>query len=534
MPKIKIDHREIEVPPGTTVLEAARALGIDIPTLCSLQGYRPATSCLVCLVKDRATGRMMPSCATAATDGLEVDSETTEVHQLRRTSLELLLGDHFGDCLAPCFFACPAHMNISRMLHQIAAGDNQAAIETIKRDIALPAVLGRVCPRPCEKACRRTVADSPVAICRLKQQVADLDLAGDSPFRPQCLPPSGKRVAIIGAGPTGLAAAYYLAQRGHAVSLFDDQEKPGGRLRHEFSADLLPSAVLDAEIASILLPGVELRLGRRVGEDISLAELQSQFQAVLIACGAAAKDEDAAWNVEVGPRGIAVNHQTYATSAAGVFAAGNAIRGKGLVVRSTADGKEAAAAIDQFLTAHAVIGTHLPFSTKIGKVGPEAIPLLLEQSSPKPRWEPADPQAAFEALAAREQAGRCLHCDCRGLEECHLRRYAAKYGADPNRYAGERRHAGRIGRHHRVIYEPGKCINCGLCIQIAEAAAEPVGVTFVGRGFDARVGVPFGRSWDTALVHVADQCVAACPTAALWIDEDHHRPIMDDSQEKLG
>ena len=226
MPKLTIDGNSIEVPPGTSLLQAAGRLGIGIPTLCYLDGYRPSTSCLVCVVKVRSGnssgGRVVPSCGTMAEDGMVVESETEDVHHLRRTALELLLSDHLGDCLAPCHFACPAHMDVPGMLRQIAASEPVNAIATVKHDIALPAVLGRICPKPCEKGCRRTGADGPVAVCQLKRFVADQDLACDEPYVPPCDAATGKRVAVLGAGPTGLSAAYYLAQRGHACTLFDD------------------------------------------------------------------------------------------------------------------------------------------------------------------------------------------------------------------------------------------------------------------------------------------------------------------------
>ena len=110
------------------------------------------------------------------------------------------------------------------------------AVATAQDALVLPAVLGRICPKPCEKGCRRSGADGPVAVCQLKRFVGDADLATAAPYVPAREPATGKRVAIIGAGPTGLSAAYYLAQRGHACTVIDDQPRPGGRLRHEHSS----------------------------------------------------------------------------------------------------------------------------------------------------------------------------------------------------------------------------------------------------------------------------------------------------------
>src|SRR4030042_669968 len=143
MPRLVIDGRDVEVPAGATVLEAARRLGLDIPTLCYLEGLPAATSCMACVVKVAGRDGLVPSCATRAEDGMRVESETEEVREARRAALELLLGDHLGDCIGPCHGACPAHMDIPRMIREIARGDLRAAIATVKARIALPAVLGR-------------------------------------------------------------------------------------------------------------------------------------------------------------------------------------------------------------------------------------------------------------------------------------------------------------------------------------------------------------------------------------------------------
>ncbi|HIQ20247.1 MAG TPA: FAD-dependent oxidoreductase [Planctomycetes bacterium] len=518
MPELTIDGKPVQVPPGATVLDAARELGVDVPALCFLEGYPPSTSCLVCMVKLRGSQRMVPACGTRAEDGMEVESETPEVHQVRRTALELLLSDHAGDCLAPCHFACPAHMDIPLMLRQIGRLDLQRAIVTIKRDIALPAVLGRVCPKPCEKGCRRGAADGPVAVCELKRVAADADLASPNPYLPECSPQTGKRVAVVGAGPTGLAAAYYLRQKGHQVTLLDKQPEPGGRLRCQFSEEELQRDVLDHEIQQILRLGIQTRWETEVGQDPSLDDLQTGFDAVLVACGKIDPQRVRQWGLEASPRGIQVDRGTFQTSRPGLFAAGCAVRGQCLVVRSVADGKEAAGAIDRYLAGRPIHGPGRPFSSRLGRLEQEELVQLVQIASPAPR-QPLPSSADLPVARAAEQAARCLHCDCRKLTQCKLKRYAERYGADPNRYRGPRARFQLVDHHGEVIYEPGKCIDCGLCIEIAKRAGEPLGLTFIGRGFDVRVGVPFNRSLQEALSRTAAQCVAACPTGALALRE---------------
>src|SRR3989304_293065 len=521
MPKFTIDQREVEVPSGATILYAARRLGIDIPALCFLEGCEPSTSCLCCLVKVNGAQRLVPSCATVAEEGRKVESETAEVNSARRQALELLLSDHLGDCVAPCYLACPAEMDIPLMLRQISSGDLRGAIATVKHDIALPAVLGRICPAPCEKICRRHDLDTAVAICLLKRYVADVDLASGNPYLPPCQTSSGKKVAIIGGGPTGLSAGYYLARAGYACTVFDENDRPGGRLWRETTPEELPRDVLAVEIAQITRLGVELKLKNRVGSYESLQELKKSFDAVLIACGTTARDQAQVWGLKTTERGIQVFSHTFQTDLPNVFAAGNAVRSNGLVVRSVADGKQSAVAIDQYLRGQVVIGADRPFNTKIGRMGKEELHRFASGATMEQRRDPAaGMQDGFDADQAAVQASRCMHCDCRALHSCKLRKYADLYGADTRRYKGQRREFEQDANHTDVIYEPGKCIDCGLCIQIAAAAGESLGLTFIGRGFEVRVAVPLDRHLDEALRQVAAKCAGACPTGALVMKDN--------------
>jgi ferredoxin len=516
MPRLTIDGREVEMPAGATLLDAARKLDMDIPTLCFMKGLKPATSCLVCLVKVRNPDRLVPSCGMSVQDGMVVESETEEVHGARRMALELLLGDHLGDCLAPCHFSCPAHMDIPLMLRQIAGQQLREAIVTVKDAIPLPAILGRICSKPCEKGCRRHAADGSVTVCQLKRFVADADLASDSPFVPNRAAPTGKRVAVVGAGPTGLSAAYYLLRLGHEVTLLDDQPHAGGRLWRETTPEELPREVLNAEIGLILRMGLDYRPDGRVGQAPTLDQLRQEYDAVLLACGALDQDKIHGFGLKSAPHGIAVDRENHRTSLDKVYAAGNAIRGHGLVVRSVGDGREVARSIHHHLVGHPDPLGSKPFSSRIGRLVGEEMGQFLGLAGAAPRHE--DP-AGMALDRAVEQAGRCLHCDCRALAGCKLRHYAALYGAEPGRFKSERRPLVIQIQPSGILYEPGKCIDCGLCVQIVEAAREPLGLTFVGRGFDVRIGVPFQRSLEEALGKVAAQCVAACPTAALAFRE---------------
>jgi ferredoxin len=524
MPSVLIDKQRVEVPEGATILDAARKLGLDIPTLCYLEGYEPSTSCMVCLVKIKGQERLVPSCATRVEAGMEVESETDEVRQVRRTGLELLLSDHLGDCTAPCALGCPAHMDIPLMLRQVAAGQLRDAIITVKRDIALPAVLGRICPEPCERACRRRDVDHPVSICLVKRYVADADLASERPYRPPCRPSTGKTVAIVGTGPTGLTAAFHLCQAGHACTLFDKRPHRGGKLRQEFDEEQLPRDVLNREIGVIEALGATFRPNVKVGQDIPLAELRQSSDAVLVATGALAAAGDAevlglsAAGGSSGKLRLEVDRSTYRTALEGVFAAGDAVGPGKLVVRCVADGKAAAHCIDQHLREVDVTGPPTSLTTRYGRLDEEEIARMAVVASPDDRLAPAGgATTGFIDDEARAESLRCLHCDCLKQDTCKLRRHAQAYGASASRYRGARRRFERHDQHADIAYEPGKCILCGSCIQIAGEAAEPLGLTFVGRGFDVRVAVPFERSIAEGLQQVARACADACPTAALTL-----------------
>jgi NADPH-dependent glutamate synthase beta subunit-like oxidoreductase/ferredoxin len=520
MPKLFVDNREVEVADGATILDAAKKLEIEIPTMCFLEGHKALTSCMLCVVKISGSNSFVPACGSIAREGMRIESDCEEVRQARIMALELLLSDHLGDCMGPCQVICPAGMNIPLMIRQIASGKIRDAIATVKKDIALPAVLGRICPRPCERGCRRAAFDEPVSICLLKRYVADLDLQSGNPYLPACKASRGKRVAIVGAGPAGLAAAYYLQQDGFNCVVFDEHEKPGGMLRYGVSQQQLPREVLEAEIALIERLGVKFQGQTRVGDSLSVEDLRGDFDAVLIAVGEL-KPDDAAWmGLKMTPDGIVINGETYQTNLAGVFSGGDCVRRRRLAVRAVADGKEAAISIGQYLFGQIVTGVANTFNTHIGKLKNGEIEKFVACASKAHRLTPLRENGGFTNEQASEEASRCLHCDCRKAESCKLRQYAQDYEARPGRYKSERRLFEQQTGHPQVIYEPGKCISCGLCVQIAAQASEKLGLSFVGRGFDVRVTVPFGKSIAEGLTHTARQCVAACPTGALAFKSD--------------
>jgi len=470
---------------------------------------------MLCVVKVEGKPGLVPACAALATPDMRVTTLDEDIRLARKTALELLLSDHLGDCMGPCQIGCPAHMDIPLMIRQIAAGQFDAAIQTVKATIALPAVLGRICPAPCEKVCRRAQQDEAVSICLLKRIVADIDLDTDSPWQAQTQESKDKRVAIVGAGPAGLACAYYLQQAGYACTVFDEHELPGGRLREDVPETDLPRTVLDAEIEQILRLGVRFQGNTRIGRDMSLADLQSQFDAVYIATG---RDEDTRQELGLptGPKGFKVERRTHQTAQAGVFAGGDAVRGPSQrAIRSLADGREAAISIGQYLAGDAVTGPEQPFNIRMGRLDADELTSLMALAGEQARQSPENPEQGFTEMQARAEALRCLHCDCRKPQACKLRHYSQVYGAQTSQYKAERRKFSQSIQHPELIYEPGKCIACGLCVKITAQQAEDLGLTFVGRGFDIRVAVPLDKTMHEALQKTVQACVQACPTGAL-------------------
>ena len=283
---LTIDGRAVTVEPGTTVLEAARALGIRIPTLCHVEGLPPSSSCFLCAVQVEGKATLSPSCAMPAADGMVVHTDTGEIRASRKMALELLLSDHAGDCVGPCMTGCPARFDIPGFLAEVSAGNDRRSAEIAADFLALPAALGRICPRLCEQRCHRCDAEAALSVGGLHRFAADRDMASGMRYVPRAEAASGKRVAIVGAGPAGLSAAYYLLRRGHGAVLFDAHNEPGGMLRYGIPAFRLPHEVLAQEIDVIRTLGGEFRMGVRLGADVTLDALRRDFDAVFLAIGA--------------------------------------------------------------------------------------------------------------------------------------------------------------------------------------------------------------------------------------------------------
>ena len=232
MLELEIDGKSVNIPGGATVLEAASQAGIQIPVLCHLEGFLPHTSCMVCVVRDVSEDKLIPACSAPAVGGMVVETRGADVESARRQALDLLLGEHVGDCEGPCRRGCPAGLDIPTMILHLNKQQQELARRLVRSQLPLAGVLSRICPAPCEKVCRRGRIDEPVAIQSLVRELVE-DSEG-SPFVRAQGDNSDFAVAVVGAGPAGLSASGRLLELGYRCHLVDAGETVGGGLVQAF------------------------------------------------------------------------------------------------------------------------------------------------------------------------------------------------------------------------------------------------------------------------------------------------------------
>jgi len=290
--RLEVDGRVVEGLVGQTILEVCRANGIEIPTLCYEPKLPGFGACRMCVVEVDGEANPPISCSRAAEPGMVVRTQTEEIRRIRRTNLELIFSDHNAYCLPPCQNKCPSHIDIPGFLKANAEGQFRESARIFKRTIPFPSILGRVCPAPCEDHCRRDEVDEAIAIRDSHRYAGDQVLKAQKDGVEPPLPfeksaPTGKRVAVIGSGPAGMSAAYYLLLSGHQVTVFEKDEEPGGMLRYGIPEYRLPKKdVLEPEYEAVWKLGARLVCNKALGVDFSLDDLKEQgFDATIVAIG---------------------------------------------------------------------------------------------------------------------------------------------------------------------------------------------------------------------------------------------------------
>jgi ferredoxin len=226
--------------------------------------------------------------------------------------------------------------------------------------------------------------------------------------------------------------------------------------------------------------------------------------------------------IELSRRGVKIDKKTFQTGLPGFFAGGNAVSAaeSHIAIRALAHGKNAAFCMDQFLKDDPVTGPAPRFHSILGKIREDEALEFLKEAENGDRVSSSDQEQGYSAEDAVEESARCFGCDCRKSDTCRLRHYAEEYKASQRRFTFiERKKIQKNIQHEAVVYEPGKCIKCGLCVRITEKGGEKFGLAFIDRGFDVSVQPSLGVPLNHGLEKTAAECVSACPTGALsWRD----------------
>ena len=278
----------------------------------------------------------------------------------------------------------------------------------------------------------------------------------------------------------------------------------------------LPAAVLDAEVALLAGMGIDFKTGIELGHQVTLEGLRRGFDAILLTVGELAEGDGGKLGVPLAGAVLKADPSTCRRQSARVFLP----PGPASSLSSNWSGPWPRAgpppsASTAFCAAsrRAAPRSRFPASWagwSRANCGNSCAPPARNTA-----WRRATAAPGSTAARRVREAARCLHCDCRSSGNCLLQHYAQVYGADASRFRAERRPFSQQLQPGGVIFEPGKCIVCGICVKLTEMAAEPLGLTFVGRGFDMRVAAPFDRTIEEGLGAVAEECVRHCPTGAL-------------------
>ncbi|MBN2531596.1 MAG: (2Fe-2S)-binding protein [Spirochaetales bacterium] len=524
-----IDNHKITVKKGSTILEAAGKAGIHIPVLCHLDGHTPFTSCMVCVVQEKTSGKLLPSCSARVEEGMIIETASDAVFKARQDALNMLLSEHVGECEAPCTRTCPAHPGLPQMIRHIKTGSLDAAFSIIQQVIPFPSITGRICPAPCEMACTRAGIDAPVSLKLLERYAGDIAAGRQTKDAYNIPPDTGKKAAVIGAGPAGLAAAYSLRLMGHSCTLFEKEAGLGGHIRKSIPAGRLPREVLERELSILGKIGITIKTGISKGSDISLDELQTDYDTIILAVGKLADNESFLPATLCGNNSILINRETLMTGTPGIFACGACTRPMNMAIRAMTHGCLAASMADRFLKGDTLfnIDSREPvrkknklFISTVKHYTQQELTELLNSASPDNRVTPLNGEdRGFIKEEAERGAARCLHCDCYKIEGCLLRKYSQEYNADQLRYEQfTRKQIRRIADHPSIIFEPAKCIKCGRCVRLTKETMH--GFCFTGRGFDVDITIPFDIPLQLIEEKTLKSCVQLCPTGALAFKEE--------------
>ena len=353
-----------------------------------------------------------------------------------------------------CTAACPIHVNGRAFVGHIAAGDWIAAWKVLRKTMPFAGILGRICDAPCRLRCKRKEAGDPIEIGDLERACVATPPPVD---RIQPLPPTGKTIAVLGSGISGLTAAWDLALKGYSIRIFEPGSKLGGPLR-AIPAGRLPQEVLDEELSRLTALDVEVCLEVDVEPAAFLEGCLAENDAVYIGLDAV---ESPNWNLKQDDTGrILSDPFVRSTSRPAVFAGGRSDPAAASTVMQAAEGRWAAASIDRFLQ-------QVSLTAGREKDGPYPTRLFtsLEGVEPLPRVAAADRQSGYAPGEAIAEAGRCLQCEC--LECVKVCAYLERFGAYPRKYAREiYNNESIVMGTHQANKLANSCSLCGLCERV--------------------------------------------------------------------
>lgn len=510
MIELKINNTPYTAAQNETILSVAQRAGIHIPTMCWFKEFEPSTSCMVCVVQDMRNGKIYTSCSAKAEQGMDIQTNNAEVLDMRKSALELLLSEHYGDCEAPCQRVCPAEMDIPLMNRLIASGKMNEALKNVTETIALPSILGYICPAPCEKACRRKDIDEPVSICLLKRYAGE-----NENFKPTIKPKNGIRVAVIGAGPAGLAAAFYLALNGFDCNVFDNNELPGGKMRTDIPEEKLPRAVLDAEIEKIKSLGVQFFQNQTIDAAKIEKELAKKHDFILLTIGAETLIDTSVFNKTTSSQlnGLDIFKANNCT----ILAPKQIPSKSKMAVRAAALGRKLCEWTMEYAENNEVRTPVREFNSVYKRIAEvERDEFLKEATNHSAQIKTANFLTGFTVEQAIKEAQRCLHCDCREKNNCTLRNLSTEHKASQRVYTIDKpKNTVKNLGHKTIILEKLKCIKCGICIKTTQSEGDKTGFAFSGRGFDVEIVIPIEKNIDELTEKTAVRCAINCPTGAI-------------------
>ncbi len=350
-----------------------------------------------------------------------------------------------------CMTTCPVHVDARGFSSAMKAGNVNKAWEVFRKTVPFPGIIARICDHPCESACKRGEVGDPVAIGALEKACATLQTA--PPVKLSIAPSKRKRVAVVGGGLSGLAAAYDLAVKGYGVVLFEAGERLGGAIL-SYPEATLPKQVIEEDISVMERLGVEVRFEATVGEMVSMTDLQRDFDAVYVGQGKSAGAHSLLEHSAM------IDPVTFATNIEGIFAGGSWRTGSSSPILSLSDGRRAATSIDRYLQ-------NVSLTAVRENEGPHETSLYtnLEGIEPLPLVTASDAKAGYMLEEAMEEAGRCIECECMEcVKNCE---YLHQFKAYPKVYARQINQNLRIVKGlHGANTLINSCTLCGLCKEV--------------------------------------------------------------------